>query len=232
MENVTKEFANYRKKAGSCMTGPILCTPPILWRRYLFILERYANPVSVDNVQVWGYGTSAAALVVAVMGPVPADLYRGPRGMKKKLFTGFLAAGVLFTLMMAVFDQWQLLLAGYVISYIGFAGSCLFYDSFTYRRHHRGADDGSVSSWGYAMGYIGGSTIPFVMSIAVLLIMGMDNPAAVKFSRVDYLCVVLSVFSIPILKMWNQTHYIELSLQNCFPHLPELKENLKGNFSE
>ena len=56
-----------------------------------------------------------------------------------------------------------------------------------------------VSSWGYAMGYIGGDTIPFVISIAVLLIMGMDNPAAVKFSVV-ITSVWWLIFSIPILK--------------------------------
>ena len=89
----------------------------------------FCESAGVDNVQVWGYGTSAATLVVAVMGPVLGAV-GDHKGMKKKLFTGFLAAGILFTLMMAVFDQWQLLLAGYVISYIGFAGSCLFYDSF------------------------------------------------------------------------------------------------------
>ena len=149
--------------------------------------------------------------------------------MKKKLFTGFLAAGVLFTLMMAVFDQWQLLLAGYVISYIGFAGSCLFYDSFltdvtTEERMDR------ISSWGYAMGYIGGSTIPFVISIAVLLIMGMDNPAAVKFSVV-ITSVWWLIFSIPILKNVNQTHYIEAPASKLLSHtFQSLKKTLREIF--
>ena len=182
----------------------------------------------VDNVQVWGYGTSAATLVVAVMGPVLGAV-GDHKGMKKKLFTGFLAAGVLFTLMMAVFDQWQLLLAGYVISYIGFAGSCLFYDSFltdvtTEERMDR------VSSWGYAMGYIGGSTIPFVISIAVLLIMGMDNPAAVKFSVV-ITSVWWLIFSIPILKNVNQTHYIEAPASKLLSHtFQSLKKTLREIF--
>ena len=104
-----------------------------------FILERYAESAGVDNVQVWGYGTSVATLVVAVMGPVLGAV-GDHKGMKKKLFTGFLAAGVLFTLMMAVFDQWQLLLAGYVISYIGFARFLPVLRLLPYRRHHRGAD--------------------------------------------------------------------------------------------
>lgn len=182
----------------------------------------------VDNVQVWGYGTSVATLVVAVMGPVLGAV-GDHKGMKKKLFTGFLAAGVLFTLMMAVFDQWQLLLAGYVISYIGFAGSCLFYDSFltdvtTEERMDR------VSSWGYAMGYIGGSTIPFVISIAVLLIMGMDNPAAVKFSVV-ITSVWWLIFSIPILKNVNQTHYIEAPASKLLSHtFQSLKKTLREIF--
>ena len=167
-------------------------------------------------------------LVVAVMGPVLGAV-GDHKGMKKKLFTGFLAAGILFTLMMAVFDQWQLLLAGYVISYIGFAGSCLFYDSFltdvtTEERMDR------VSSWGYAMGYIGGSTIPFVISIAVLLIMGMDNPAAVKFSVV-ITSVWWLIFSIPILKNVNQTHYIEAPASKLLSHaFQSLKKTLREIF--
>ena len=88
-----------------------------------------------------------------------------------------------------------------------FSGSCLFYDSFltdvtTSDRMDR------VSAWGYAMGYIGGSTIPFIISIIILVVLGMDNPLAFK------LVIVLTsvwwlVFSIPILKNVHQIHYVE-----------------------
>ena len=46
--------------------------------------------------------------------------------MKKKFFTFFMLVGVFCTLIMAVFDNWQMLLVGYVLSYIGFAGRACF----------------------------------------------------------------------------------------------------------
>ena len=42
----------------------------------------------VDNVQVWGYGTSAATLVVAVMGPVLGAV-GDHKGMKKSCSPAF-----------------------------------------------------------------------------------------------------------------------------------------------
>lgn len=160
----------------------------------------------VDNVQMWGLGTSLATLVVAVLAPFLGAL-GDYRDMKKKLFTVFLFIGVICTSFMAIFDEWQMMLVGYVLSYIGFAGSCLFYDSFltdvtTEDRMDR------VSSWGYAMGYIGGSTIPFVASIAVLLIMGMSNPTAVKISVV-ITSVWWLIFSLPMLLRVKQVHYVQ-----------------------
>jgi MFS-type transporter involved in bile tolerance (Atg22 family) len=64
-----------------------------------------------------------------------------------------------------------------------------------------------VSSWGYAMGYIGGSTIPFVISIAVMLLNNY-NAFSMKFA-ILIVTVWWLVFSIPILKNVKQVHYVE-----------------------
>ena len=160
----------------------------------------------------WGYGTSIATFLVAILAPLlgaVADF----KGMKKKLFTVFMLMGVVFTFMIAlVMHSWQLMLVGYILSRICFAGSTLFYDSFltdvtTDERMDK------VSSWGYAMGYIGGSTIPFVISIAVLLILGYSSPVAQIFSIV-IVSVWWLVFSLPFLKNVEQTHYIERTADN------------------
>lgn len=160
----------------------------------------------------WGYGTSIATFLVAVLAPLlgaVADF----KGMKKKLFTVFMLLGVIATFFIAlVMHSWQLMLVGYIFSRIGFSGSCLFYDSFltdvtTDERMDK------VSSWGYAMGYIGGSTIPFVISIAVLLILGYSSPIAQIFSIV-IVSVWWLVFSLPFLKNVEQTHYIERTADN------------------
>ena len=159
-----------------------------------------------DNLVLWSYGTSAATFIVALLAPVLGAL-ADHEGHKKRLFSAFLVLGVAFTLFSAFFDQYQLLLAGYVISHIGFSGSCLFYDSFltdvtTPQRMDR------VSSWGYAMGYIGGSTIPFLVSIIILFVMGMTNVAAFKIVIV-LTSLWWAVFSIPFLRNVRQVHFIQ-----------------------
>ena len=128
------------------------------------------------------------------------------KGMKKKLFTGFMVAGVVFTALMGLVSSWQMMLLGFVISRIGFSCANMFYDSFlpdvtTPERMDR------VSSMGFAMGYIGGSTIPFVISIAIMLLM--------KTSELSMRIAVLIVpvwwlgFSIPFLKNVRQVSYVE-----------------------
>lgn len=157
----------------------------------------------------WGYGTSAATLIMAVMAPLLGAI-GDFKGMKKKLFSGFLLGGLVFTLAMALTDRWQLMLVGYVLSYIGWMGANLFYDSFLTDVTRPSRMD-KVSAWGFAMGYIGGSTIPFLMSIALIMFgpaIGIDNAAAVKIACV--LCVLWwAVFSLPLLRDVHQTHYLE-----------------------
>lgn len=152
----------------------------------------------------WGYATSFATLVVALLAPIMGAI-ADYSGMKKRFFSFFLALGVIFTGTMALLDNWKLLMVGYIISYIGIMGTNLFYDSFltdvtTHERMDR------VSATGYAMGYIGGSTIPFVISIALIMLMN-DGTLAVKLSVV-ITAIWWAVFSIPILKNVKQTHHL------------------------
>lgn len=154
---------------------------------------------------IWGYGTSIATFLVAILAPFLGAI-ADYKGMKKKLFTIFALVGIIFTPLMAFFGNLKLCMIGYVVSRLGFSGSCLFYDSFltdvtTDDRMDR------VSSWGYAAGYIGGSTIPFIISIGMLLIFDYSHFAQV-FSVLIVSCWWL-VFSIPFLKNVKQEHYIE-----------------------
>jgi UMF1 family MFS transporter len=157
----------------------------------------------------WGIGASLSMLALAIMAPIAGAL-ADYRGYKKKLFIGFLVLGLGFTLFSALVDFWPLMLIGYMLSRIGFNGSCLIYDSFlpdvtTPDRMDR------VSNFGYAFGYIGGSTIPFVLSIILMQAapaIGISSTTAIKISLVITV-VWWGLFSIPFIKNIKQIHYIE-----------------------
>lgn len=203
-----------------------------------WILYDWANSVYATNIMAaifptifvsiagsegdlwWGYGTSAATLVIAILAPILGSI-ADYQGMKKKLFTAFMLLGIIATALIALTGDWRLMLLAYVLSKIGFSGSNLFYDSFLTDVTTNERMD-KVSTWGYAMGYIGGSTIPFVLSIAVLLALGYSSPIAQKFA-ILITSVWWLVFSIPFLKNVEQVHYIErperISLRGAFDNV-------------
>ncbi len=157
-----------------------------------------------------GIGGSIATATSAILAPILGAV-GDYMGMKKKLFAFFLALGVVTTAACAFFDSWQPLLAGYILSNIGFSGSLMLNDSMlpeitTPERMNR------VSAWAYSMGYIGGSTIPFVASIALITFgesFGIDAMTATKISFL--ICSIWwAVFSIPILKSYKQEYGREI----------------------
>ncbi|MDI9505419.1 MAG: MFS transporter [Clostridiales bacterium] len=165
----------------------------------------FALKASDTGNALFGYMVSTANLIVAVLAPYLGSI-GDLRGMKKKMWVMFMLIGVVFTALMGLVSTWQMMLVGFVISRIGFSGSSLFYDSFltdvtTPERMDK------VSSWGFAMGYIGGSTIPFVLSILVMILMDMSDLSY----RIAILIVPLwwALFSIPFYRHVEQVHFIE-----------------------
>lgn len=176
-----------------------------------------AKAQGVSGDQMWGYGTAIATFIIAILAPLLGAV-GDYKGMKKKFLTFFMILGVLFTVTMAIADQWQMMLIGYVISYIGFAGANLFYDSFLTDVTTEDRMD-KVSATGFAMGYIGGSTIPFLVSIAIVISpFGAANPALAVKIAVVITSVWWALFSLPILLNVHQIHYVQTPKSELIKH--------------
>ncbi len=189
-----------------------------------------AAAYGVDGDYWWGIGSSVATFIIAVFSPI-LGAFGDYKGAKKRLLALFISIGLIFTLSCALADSWQLMLIGYILSYIGFAGSCLFYDSFLTDITTRDRMD-MISAWGYSMGYIGGSTIPFLLSIAIILFgpaYGISDATGTKISLVIAV-IWWGVFSVPILKNCHQkygvdiprTELISTTLKNLIHSMKEL----------
>lgn len=181
---------------------------------------------AVDATAYWGYATSLGTLICAVLAPFLGTL-GDFRGMKKKLFTAFMLLGVVSTFLLALTNSWQGLLLFYVLGTLGFSGSCIYYDSFLLDVTDVSRMD-RVSSVGYGLGYIGGSTIPLVISLVLIQFgsgFGVPTMIATKFSFV-LTAVWWLVFTIPMLRNVQQKHAIEPE-RNMFAHtLRNMKKTL------
>ncbi len=164
---------------------------------------------TVDATAYWGYATSLGTLICAVLAPLLGTL-GDFRGMKKKLFALFLALGVSSTFLLAMTNSWKMLLVFYVLGTLGFAGSGVLYDGFLLDVTEPSRMD-RVSSVGYGLGYIGGSTIPLVVSLGLIQFGGAIGIATVPATKISFILTAAwwLVFSIPMLRNVHQKHSIE-----------------------
>ncbi|MGC8788245.1 MAG: MFS transporter, partial [Anaerolineae bacterium] len=107
----------------------------------------------------WGYTSSIALLIGAVLAPVlgaVADYL----GAKKRFLAIFALFGIFFTSLLVLVSKGDWLLASvlYILGELGFSGSIVFYDSLL-PHIARPEDIDYVSSKGYAMGYLGGGIL-------------------------------------------------------------------------
>ena len=164
---------------------------------------------SVSSMSIWGYATSIAMAIVALAAPF-LGVFGDIRGMRKKLFTAFLllgvvsVAGLAFTPLMdftsstaAAGKVAMLVLVLYILSTIGFDASCIYYDAFLTDVTTEDRMD-SVSTLGYGLGYIGGSTIPLLIFL-VMNAVGVDMLYCLSFIF-GFTAVWWAAFSWPLLK--------------------------------
>ena len=225
LKHYTKEekswiFYDWANSAFSAIVAAIIL--PVFFKS----MAESSGVSAVDATAYWGYATSLGTLICAVLAPFLGTL-GDFRGMKKKLFTAFMLLGVISTFLLALTNSWQGLLLFYVLGTLGFSGSCIYYDSFLLDVTDVSRMD-RVSSVGYGLGYIGGSTIPLVISLVLIQFgsgFGVPTMLATKFSFI-LTAVWWLVFTIPMLRHVQQKHAIEPD-RDMFAHtLRNMKDTL------
>ena len=179
----------------------------------------------------WSYGTSAATILVAFIGPIFGTIADN-KGFKKPLFMTVLAIGVIGCALLGVMPNWILYLVTYVIAKVAYQASLVFYDSMLTDVTTPERMD-VVSSQGYAWGYIG-SCIPFVAALAFYAL-GMYEIMPMNICiMIDFLIIAvwwLGV-SVPLIKEYQQKYYVESSENKITASFKRLGSTLSKLFHE
>lgn len=187
--------------ANSAFTMLISTTIPILFRS---LAEQEVSEATASGI--WGLATSAAVLILALLSPFLGAL-ADYKGMKKRMFAVFLVLGVVGLLALSFSGNWVAYLVFFIFSRLCYSACNIFYDSMLVDVTEDDRMD-RVSSYGYALGYIG-SCIPFVIGILLILFtpFGLSTMQATQISFA-ITAVWWAVLTIPLLKNVQQTHYL------------------------
>lgn len=159
---------------------------------------------SADLVTAWANAQTVASLAVALLMPILGSL-ADYAGNKIKFFLGFFLTGLVLCLAQAIPMSAMAFLVVYVLCTIGLNSSMTFYDAML---PDVTTDDrmDSVSSSGYAWGYVG-STIPFILCIALIFggpgLLGLDT---LTCTRITFIITGLwwLAFTVPLLRTYKQ----------------------------
>lgn len=170
------------------------------------ILPVYYASVAASNLKPyeatshWGYTTTIALLLAAVLTPI-LGTYADVRGSKKKFLTLFAMIGIIGTALLFFVQTGDWLKASvfFIIGSIGFSGSLVFYDSLL-PHVARPEEIDKVSSKGYALGYLGGGLL---LAINLAMILSTTGDVKTLMTRLSFVTVAVwwLVFSIPILRI-------------------------------
>lgn len=199
---------------------------------YFNYLADLAGVSEVDYLAYWGYAASVSTLLVAIIGPIFGTL-ADTMEYKKPIFTISMMVGVLGCAALSLPRSWVIFLAVFVIAKVGYSTSLIFYDSMLIDITTSERMD-SISSHGYAWGYIG-SCIPFIISLVFVLFyeaIGISMSTAMVISFLLNASWWLLV-TLPLLKNYKQIHHVKAekgsALKASFQRLGHAFKELKSH---
>ena len=175
---------------------------------YFNALAENAGISDVDYLAYWGYATSICTLIVAILGPTLGAI-ADTKNFKKIIFSAAMGVGVLGCVVLGFLSSWLWFLVIFVLAKTGYSASLVFYDSMLTDVTEPERMD-SVSSHGYAWGYIG-SCIPFVISLVIVL--GGGNIGLSTQASMILAFIIMAVWwlcsSLPLLRSYRQKYFSE-----------------------
>lgn len=188
---------------------------------YFNYLAESAGISEVDYLAYWGYATSICTLIVAILGPTLGAI-ADTKDFKKIIFSIAMGVGVFGCILLGFLSSWIWFLGVFVLAKTGYSASLVFYDSMLTDVTEPERMD-SVSSHGYAWGYIG-SCIPFIACLGIVLGAGslgisMQTSMILAFiiTALWWLCS-----SIPLLRSYRQRYFSDAGehvVRNSFKRL-------------
>ena len=175
---------------------------------YFNYLAGNAGISDVDYLAYWGYATSICTLIVAILGPTLGAV-ADTKNFKKIIFTVSMGIGVVGCVVLGFLSSWLWFLVVFVLAKTGYSASLVFYDSMLTDVTEPDRMD-TVSSHGYAWGYIG-SCIPFIISLVIVLgggnfglEMQVTMILAFLITALWWLCT-----SLPLIRSYRQKHFAD-----------------------
>ena len=154
----------------------------------------------------WGYASSIATILVAILGPICGTL--ADRKLKKKFFVIAMLVGVACCAMLGFASGWLVFLSLFILARVGYSSSIIFYDSMLPEVTSEQRMD-KVSSMGFAFGYIG-SVIPFILCLVLVLMPGTFGLTQGSAMVIAFLITALWWVgcTVPLLRRYKQTAFV------------------------
>ncbi len=175
---------------------------------YFNSLAESAGISDVDYLAYWGYATSVCTLIVAVLGPTLGAV-ADTKNFKKIIFTAAMSVGVFGCIVLGFLSSWIWFLGVFVLAKTGYSASLIFYDAMLTDVTEPERMD-SVSSHGYAWGYIG-SCIPFLACLGLYMGSGVLGLGTQTSLLIGFIITAVWWFcsSVPLLFSYRQKYYSE-----------------------